>query len=328
MEFRSLQAKLEHLENALQLAECGVLQGSNEHAEALNDAHALLTEIKPRALVFERRAREKDPDKQIYGPGMTQKVLDFCERLSTASGRAEQLEEELAPLRARLAAELATKQHELDESEQQERQQLLQAEQRVFTARPTRGQQAGSLPMVKLQQTPGVDREGGRRRVLSGMSLADALPLLERSCPDARALAEAMQNLHLLCANVVAHPDEDRFRAIQLQNPAFQQAIAIHPGGLEALVAIGFRERESTESEECSPVLVLEEPNLGDNVEAWYAWYERLKTCRDELQAFMERLHVPVLPAARKSAREEVDAFSGCLCRNPATLHGQASGGL
>ena len=88
---------------------------------ALDAARAILQEIAPRAEVFEKRARETDPDRKIYGPGMVQKVLAFCERLADAAQSADELEESLAPLResvaARAAEQSASHRREAEEQE-------------------------------------------------------------------------------------------------------------------------------------------------------------------------------------------------------------------
>eukprot|EP00966_Prymnesium_polylepis_P062898 1459733-Prymnesium_polylepis.1 len=78
-EFRGLVAKLDELEASLAVAAGGAASSSADDAtddaplRALEHARALIAEASPRAEVFERRAREADPDRRIYGPGMTQK---------------------------------------------------------------------------------------------------------------------------------------------------------------------------------------------------------------------------------------------------------------
>jgi hypothetical protein len=70
-----------------------------------------LTDLEPRAAVFERRAREKDPDKKIYGPQMAANVLSFCNDFAEARAHAEELGDALAPLlRERVAAHAAEEQ--------------------------------------------------------------------------------------------------------------------------------------------------------------------------------------------------------------------------
>jgi hypothetical protein len=56
-----------------------------------------LTDLEPRAAVFERRNREKDPDKKIYGrpQNMAAKVLFVCNAFAEARAHAEELEDAL-----------------------------------------------------------------------------------------------------------------------------------------------------------------------------------------------------------------------------------------
>jgi len=83
------------------------------------------------------------------------------------------------------------------------------------------------------------------------------------------------------------------------------------------------------ESEEVALVYVLEEPSIDDDFDSWAAWYERMKGCRDELQAFMEPRFVPVLATATKGAgRDGRDEPSGSILEDCMTLHGQTGGGL
>ena len=82
------------------------------------------------------------------------------------------------------------------------------------------------------------------------LGLEEALALLRRECADEAALADALQALLLLCANVVAHPEDQRFRTIRLLNAHFQATVARHRGGLEVLRALGFVERRSVEDDE------------------------------------------------------------------------------
>ena len=55
-----------------------------------------------------------------------------------------------------------------------------------------------------------------------GLGLEEALGLLRSECAEEAALADALQALQLLCSNVVAHPEEQRFRTIRLLNANFQ----------------------------------------------------------------------------------------------------------
>ena len=87
-EFRGLVARVDALEASLAAAAQGV-GASDDLAEeplrSLDAAKETILEVTPRAEVFEKRAKESDPDKRIYGPQMAQKVLALCERLTQAT---------------------------------------------------------------------------------------------------------------------------------------------------------------------------------------------------------------------------------------------------
>ena len=57
--------------------------------------------------------------------------------------------------------------------------------------------------------------------------------------------------------------------------PLPQATVARHRGGLEVLIALGFIERRSVEDDELC--LVLEEPPLELDLDAWSAWFETRK---------------------------------------------------
>ena len=88
--------------------------------------------------------------------------------------------------------------------------------------------------------------ELGRRPLVQGLSLAAALELLQAHCT-ASQLTDVLQALQQLCVNVVAHPEEASFRTVRLLNAHFQEHVACRPGGVEALLALGFVESESIE---------------------------------------------------------------------------------
>jgi hypothetical protein len=79
-------------------------RGATAEADALA-AHAAacasLNQLESRAQIFERRAMERDPDKRIYGPKMSRRVLDFCDWLQRVAGHCAELGETLAPARQR-----------------------------------------------------------------------------------------------------------------------------------------------------------------------------------------------------------------------------------
>ena len=348
-EFPRLQDKLALIDKKLSRAAQGVTPDSSD-AEALAahaEASKMLDEVAERAAIFERRAKEPDPDKRIYGPKMAQKVLDFCEALRAAVEYAEELAPALVPLRERLAAAEAASaaaaqaaaaaaalaerdaaaaaalvQAERDEEARVAAEQAA-ADRAAAIARPLGGGAPAAASVSEMDWL-------GRRSLEDGLTLGQSLALLQRSCEgSASDLANALQALMLLCTNIVAHPDDPLFRKVRLLNASFQQSVARHPGGVEALLALGFEEVEGLEEEEAL-FYVLEEPNLEADIERWSNWYDGVKAHQAELQALMDELGVRVLPPAAKGTgwSENAPAPAPARPADNLTLHGQRGGGI
>mgnify|MGYP002814687198 CR=1 FL=1 len=90
--------------------------GTRMRLTALAAASAELEPMGARAQVFVKRAQEKDVDKQMYGPKMVARVLDFSARLEAAVARAEELDAALAPLKALLQAQAQEEEEEREEA--------------------------------------------------------------------------------------------------------------------------------------------------------------------------------------------------------------------
>ena len=314
-------------------------------------AAAMLADIRPRADVFERRARETDEDRKIYGPKMVQRVLDFCAALGAAEEHAAELDAALMPLRearssVRAAEEAAAASQAAAEAEAArvaEAERVAAAQAAEEAAREAAAEEArrraaaiaaplfgkGGAPAAAPDaDAPPEADELGRRPLVAGLDLGGALALLADSCAAAE-LAEALQALQLLCVNIVAHPEEATFRTIRLLNARFQATVARFAGGVEALLALGFVEREDV-GEETALFYVMEEPSLEDDYERWAAWYEGVKAHRDALLAVMADKGVRPLPAATKGTgwSEDTRATPPARTEDPLTLHGQRGAGL
>jgi len=168
----------------------------------------------------------------------------------------------------------------------------------------------------------------GRRPLTPGLDLGGSLELLQKCCTAAE-LADALQALHLLTSNIIARPEEAMFRKVRLLNASFQQTVARHQGGVEALVAMGFEEVESLEEEEAI-FYVLEEPSLEADVDRWARWFEGLKAHQAQCEALMEACGVRALPLAAKGTgwSESSPAPAPARPADNLTLHGQHGGGI
>ena len=310
-ELPKLNARLDEVDSLLELA--GEPSPGDEALEALEQARGEIAAMEPRRVIFVTRAKEKDPDKMIYGPKMVQRVLEFDARLQAASERAEALELALQPARQQAAetAAAAAAEAERAAAEAAERAR----EEREAAAERQRAQAAAREAEAEAQRQ--LEREAHERQkrgaaaasggvggggaaaaaadvpVIAEMPLGDAIALLQEGC-GAAELGDALQAVELLCANVVAHPDDAKFRTIRLLNPHFQQTVARHRGGLELLGALGFVVQQALEEDALH--LVLEEPSLEEDIERWSAWFDGLKAARAQLRAALDARGLPPLP--------------------------------
>ena len=327
-EFPRLQESLAEAQRDLDSASDGIATvltsaASEGDDEARLAAHAravaMLDSMKPRAAVFEKRAKEPDPDKRMYGPKMVQKVLDFCTALEAAVEHEEELRDSLEQVRARLVAaneaDAAAKAAEAAAIVQAERAAAAERVAAQAAAEQVAAQAAaeeaerraaaiaaplfGSANEVEVGEDEVEADAMGRRPLVAGLSLSASLELLQSKASSVAGVAEALQALQALCVNVVARPEDASFRTVRLLNAAFQQSVARHAGGIEALLAMGFVEKDSLEDEEAI-FYVLDEPNLENDYERWAQWYDGIKAHQAMLMELMSSLGVRPVPPASK----------------------------
>ena len=149
------------MDSLLELA--GEPSPGDEALEALEQARGELAAMEPRRVIFVARAKEKDPDKMIYGPKMVQRVLEFDARLQAASERAEALELALQPARQQAAETAAAAAAEAERA----------AAEAAERAREEREAAASASARRRRRARPRPRRSGGRSaRRTSGRSAA------------------------------------------------------------------------------------------------------------------------------------------------------------
>ena len=141
----------------------------------------------------------------------------------------------------------------------------------------------------------------------------------------------ALQSLCKIFEQINKHPEELNFRKIRKNHPAFHQDIGRHKGGIELLIAAGFRptlvpatkdndggnssstgananpnssdeinnnqnDGEEREQQPLISCLISKEPNLEHDMDGWMAWFDLNKAT---LEILRTRLH-KVSPSGRK----------------------------
>merc|ERR1712232_72184 len=89
---------------------------------------------------------------------------------------------------------------------------------------------------------------------------------LRESCgEDMAAYRVAARSLHILFSQILARPEELRFRLIRSNHPQFHEDIGRWIGGREILIAAGF---EIIKIDEIT-CYVTKEPSLEQDMDAW-----------------------------------------------------------
>lgn len=311
---------------------------------SLDDAWREIEATAQRVDVFEKRSKEKDPDRKVYGPKMVERVLEMVARYSSAREHAEELEQQLESLRRR--------RQEADEAERRERQAAAEAEaaavraaeaaaatgrdriereaaaERAAADREEQQRLADRLRLIAEGVSGADPRRGASPAPEVGMSLLDAEAKLRSSC-GAAEYQEALQALHLIASNAIAHPEEAHFRSLRLLNDHLQNSVARHAGGVEVLMALGFVERERVEGDTSVLHYVMEEPPI-DQIDAWARWFNGIKERRDALGTIMTAEGIRVLPTATRGGAHEAPAEPPPAPKlaGMQVMHGQAGGGL
>lgn len=80
--------------------------------------------------------------------------------------------------------------------------------------------------------------------------------------------------------NVASNPEDPRFRRIKRDNENFQRALGRFEGGIQILLSSGFR----MQVEEGQTVLVMNEPDLSEDMDGWTEWYKNITEAVERLK--------------------------------------------
>ncbi len=260
-----------------------------------NDATLALnpTEASPASRLF-----AKVQEDYLQEQHAKQREADSIEkaRLQAEKERKRKIAEEEARLKAQKAQEAAQKAAQ----EEAQRQQL---HQQAEEARLRRRAQEEARKQAEREWLEGIQK--GAEGVKHYLGVLLQISQEDKKEIDPEKLV-ALQSLCTLFEQIQKHPEEVNKRKIKLSNPNFHRDIGKHEGGIELLVAAGFRptmlpawdnanggEAKDDNDEEEQPdiaFLISKEPNLEHDMDGWMAWFDLNKATLEILQAELQKV--------------------------------------
>ena len=168
--------------------------------------------------------------------------------------------------------------------EQQRREQLEQQREAEELAR--RAEQARQQRIQAEQQAIEAARQAERTFIASIPKGANGVKIQLDKLKESSSTEEysiAVTSLHTIFSQIVAHPEEIKFRRIRRDHPKFLEDIGRHTGGKELLVAAGFK-IDTIDEVSC---FFSKEPDIEHDMDGWSNWYNLLK---ETLQLLEEAL--------------------------------------
>jgi hypothetical protein len=136
--------------------------------------------------------------------------------------------------------------------------------------------------------------------------------LRKGTAADPAAQTTAIQSLCTIFEQINRNPENVNFRKIRKNHPGFHRDIGRHDGSTELLIAAGFRPTmlpandvaggnnvdngsadDGGDDDDATPkiaCLVSKEPNLEQDMDGWYAWYDLNKATLEILQKEVQNL--------------------------------------
>eukprot|EP01083_Nonionella_stella_P173993 601940_1 len=295
-------------EPAIELEDSNDWEYVKQHKDCADDLVSRLDELSASVEKFVKTAKITDDDLKLYGEAMVEKVLAMEKRYtelkdSAVSARAH-WEGAFAPLATARAEAERTKAAEArhateevrarekarEEAEAKRRARAVdKIEAREAAARAEREQkEAEERAEYERERAEREEEEAAERKRMDEaefMGIDDALEILESSCSE-REYAVGVKALSDLAENIATEPSDPKFRRIKKQNEAVQADLTRHIGGMECLVAMGFRLKDNSDTDE-EPIFELKEPSLAD-IDEWTDWYDAIKEVSSYLQEVAE----------------------------------------
>lgn len=258
----------------------------------------------PASLLFREWQDRYEQQQQVLE---REKVTEHERRLRLERERQQKLAQEEARQKA-LETQRAAERAALEEAE---RQRLHQQAEQARSRRRAREEARRQAERNWLDQI----RKGaeGVKHYLSVLLQRTE----DRQAPIDPDRLVALRSLCTLFEQIQKHPEEVKKRKIKMSNPNFQKDIGRHEGGIELLIAAGFRptmlpandaggeesvgdnpnndsmNEEDDDDDEKPPdiaFLISKEPNLEQDMDGWMAWFDLNKATLEILQTELEKI--------------------------------------
>ncbi|CAM9634893.1 unnamed protein product [Scytosiphon promiscuus] len=272
-------------------------------------------ELSKKVSKFEKRLSEIDPVSGAprYGESMTAKVIALGAKHQMLLQRLGQVEADVTAAVAQHESHEAVSAEEAQKRETERRQEeeararirLAEAEEerrRALAAQSIldreRERQAVEASRSREERQLAAEQEEARlaedkrrrereaqeltRSVAVGAAgVEDGLRRIDDACGGNPAEKKAaVQALQQILRNVASNPEDPRFRRIKRDNENFQRALGRFEGGIQILLSSGFR----MQVEEGQTVLVMNEPDLSEDMDGWTEWYKHITEAVERLK--------------------------------------------
>ncbi|KAG7342457.1 PUB domain containing protein [Nitzschia inconspicua] len=256
-----------------------------------------------------------------YYKTLTQDMVQLFQQQQALQQQQTTREEQI-----RLEEQQRQQQQKQEEEARERALKEAQANQRVAeqAAETERLRQQAEAARQRRQQQEEARRQAEQRYLDSIKKGVDGVQhyvnvIKESTSNDIAAQKKAFQSLFTLFDQILKHPEETNFRKIRKNHPVFHQDIGRHKGGIELLIAAGFRPKllpdvlsthtqndidhdddddnngsttatttPSTDSSmDAVPMiacLISKEPNLETDMDGWSQWYDLKKATLEILQ--------------------------------------------
>jgi hypothetical protein len=205
------------------------------------------------------------------------------------------------------------KQRQLVEEQQRQEQERRRVEQEEARLR----QQAETLREQRRRQDQ--DRRDEEQRYLQSIpkgvpGVTQYLQRLRESCTGRpQDLDVAVRSLCTIFEQIYRHPEEASYRRIRKDHPRVHQDVGRHSGGVELLIAAGFRptmaapsppggrddrgdedndnNNDDDDGSNRVACLVSREPNIETDMDGWTEWYDLNKATYELLRTEVETMN-------------------------------------